>query len=213
VNTDDLIVQLAQEARPVPPSAATVRLAAGAALGAALSAALVIAWLGPRTDLTIAVQHPSYWMKWGYTLSLAAVAQTVLVQLARPDLGRPRGVWLLALPVVLLTVAGVVELVRAPPSDWTALWLGQSWTACPLLVLILAVPIFAGLVWSFRRLAPTRLRSAGAAAGLTAGAVSAAVYCLHCPEASALFVLTWYSLGIALATLLGAIIGPRFLRW
>ena len=29
----------------------------------------------------------------------------------------------------------------------------------------------------------------------------------------ALFVLTWYSLGIALATGLGALVGPRLLRW
>lgn len=195
------------------PTAATARLAVGAALGAALSAALIVAWLGPRANLAVAVHYSSFWMKWGYTLSLSAAALAVLVQLARPDIARPRGVWLLAVPVVLLALAGLVELARAPPSDWMALWLGQSWTVCPLLVLILAVPIFAGLLWSFRRLAPTRLRSAGAAAGLTAGAVAAAVYCLHCPEASALFVLTWYSLGIALTTVLGALVGPRLLRW
>ena len=77
----------------------------------------------------------------------------------------------------------------------------------------LAAPLFLGLLWSFRRLAPTRLRAAGAAAGLSAGACAAAVYCLHCPEASAIFVLTWYSLGIALAGALGALLGPRLLRW
>ena len=58
-----------------------------------------------------------------------------------------------------------------------------------------------------------RLRAAGAAAGLGAGAWAATIYCLHCPEASALFVLTWYSLGILLATAIGALVGPRFLRW
>ena len=62
------------------------------------------------------------------------------------------------------------------------------------------MPIFAGLLWSFRRFAPTRLRAAGAAAGLAAGALAATLYCLHCPEVSAIFVLTWYSLGIGLAT-------------
>jgi hypothetical protein len=80
-------------------------------------------------------------------------------------------------------------------------------------VLLLAIPIFVGLLWSFRRLAPTRLRAAGAAAGLAAGAFSATIYCLHCPEVSAVFVLTWYSLGIVLASALGALVGPRLLRW
>lgn len=90
---------------------------------------------------------------------------------------------------------------------------GASWKVCPWLVLTLAMPIFIGLLWSFRRLAPTRLREAGAAAGLAAGAWAATIYCLHCPEVSAIFVLTWYSLGILLAALAAAFLGPRLLRW
>jgi hypothetical protein len=57
------------------------------------------------------------------------------------------------------------------------------------------------------------LRAAGAVAGLAAGAFAATVYCLHCQEVSALFVLTWYSLGILLAASVGALLGPRLLRW
>jgi len=213
VNTDDLILQLSQGARPVRSAAVMPRVVTGVALGAALSATLVILWLGPRHDLAVAVHQSSYWMKWAYTLSLAAAALATTVQFARPDTGKPRGVWLLAIPVVLLAGVGLLELMRTPQSDWLAMWLGQSWTSCPWLVLIFAVPIFLGLLWSFRRLAPTRLRAAGAAAGLTAGASAASVYCLHCPEVSAIFVLTWYSLGILLATLVGALLGPRLLRW
>ena len=80
-------------------------------------------------------------------------------------------------------------------------------------VFTLALPIFAGLLWSFRRLAPTRLRLTGATAGLAAGAWAATLYCLHCPESSALFVLTWYTLGMGLAAIAGALLGPRLLRW
>ena len=32
-------------------------------------------------------------------------------------------------------------------------------------------------------------------------------------EVSAIFVLTWYSLGILLAAGIGALLGPRLLRW
>ena len=81
------------------------------------------------------------------------------------------------------------------------------------MVFLLSAPIFIGLLWSFRRLAPTRLRAAGGTAGLAAGAWGATLYCLHCPEVSAIFVLTWYSLGIALAAGMGALLGPRLLRW
>ena len=98
-------------------------------------------------------------------------------------------------------------------ADWLAMWLGQSWKKCPWLVLMLRRRSSSALLWSFRRLAPTRLRAAGAAAGLAAGAWAATLYCLHCPEVSAIFVLTWYTLGILLAAAIGAMVGPRLLRW
>ncbi|MFM2301811.1 MAG: hypothetical protein RLZZ84_1547, partial [Pseudomonadota bacterium] len=121
--------------------------------------------------------------------------------------------WLIALPVVGLTAASLLELADAPRAQWLALWLGMSWKVCSALVFLLSAPIFVGLLWAFRRLAPTRLRAAGGTAGLAAGAWSATLYCLHCPEVSAIFVLTWYSLGIALAACAGMAAGPRLLRW
>jgi len=57
------------------------------------------------------------------------------------------------------------------------------------------------------------LRLTGAAAGLAAGASAATLYGLHCPEVSALFVLIWYSLGMLVAAAIGALAGPRVLRW
>lgn len=154
-----------------------------------------------------------FWMKWGYTISLSVVALVMTKQLARPDSGSLRRLWLIAIPVLLLASIGAMELIRTPPGEWLAMWLGESWMVCPWRVLALAMPIFVGLLWSFRKLAPTRLRAAGAAAGLTAGAFAAMVYCVHCPEVSAIFVLTWYSLGILLAVSAGALLGPRLLRW
>lgn len=212
MKTNDLIVRLAADTRPVPQNAVGKRLAAGIAVGAAASAALVLLWLGPRQDVAEAIHRASYGVKWSYTLSLAAAALAMTAQLARPG-GRVRGLWLTAIPEFFLAAVGVVELARTRRADWLAMWLGRSWVQCPWFVLLFAVPIFVGLLWSFRRLAPTRLRAAGAAAGLTAGAFAASVYCLHCPEVSAVFVLTWYSLGILLATLVGALLGPRLLRW
>jgi len=64
-----------------------------------------------------------------------------------------------------------------------------------------------------RGLAPTRPAQAGGAAGLLAGAAGAAVYALHCPEMAAPFLGIWYVLGMAIPALLGAVLGPRLLRW
>ncbi len=213
MNTDQLIDSLASNVMPVSRHGVGHRLALGVAAGAIVSLLATVFVIGLRADLGTAMFQFSFWMKWGYTASISVAAIYATARLARPDPGNLHRLWLLAIPVGLLTVVGISELVHTPPGDWLAMWLGQSWKHCPWLVLILSAPIFIGLLWSFRRLAPTRLRAAGAAAGLAAGAFAATVYCLHCGEVSAIFVLTWYSLGILLAASVGALLGPRMLRW
>jgi hypothetical protein len=213
MNTDDLIAQLSSDVTPVRRGTVGRRLAIGIVLGGLVTAVPVILLLGVRPDFGEAIRGYPFWMKWAYTLSLTVAALTMTRQLARPDSGKLHWLWLLAVPVVALAGIGMVEMHETPRSDWLAMWLGSSWFICPWIVLALSMPIFIGLLWSFRKLAPTRLRAAGAAAGLSAGAFAATIYCLHCPELSAIFVLTWYSLGILLAAGFGALVGPRLLRW
>ena len=213
MNTETLIASLSDSLRPVRRSAVGIRLMAGIIVGGIVAIVILSLTLGFRPDLWLAMQGPTFWMKWGYTVSLAAAAIYVTSRLARPDPGRLRGLWLLAVPVLVLAGIGVVDLAQTPRAQWLAMWLGTTWMVCPWFVLALSAPIFVGLLWSFRQLAPTRLRAAGGAAGLAAGAFAATIYCLHCPEVSAIFVLTWYSLGILLAASIGALVGPRLLRW
>jgi hypothetical protein len=213
MNMDALIASLSDNLRPVKRGAVGRRLAAGIFLGGIAAILILSVTVGFRPDLWLAMQGPTFWMKWGYTISLSAAASYVTSRLARPEPRRLRGLWILAVPVLVLAGIGSVDLAQAPRSEWLAMWLGKTWMVCPWLVLALSAPIFVGLRWSFRRLAPTRLRAAGGAAGLAAGAFAATIYCLHCPEVSAIFVLTWYSLGILLAAGIGALVGPRLLRW
>jgi hypothetical protein len=213
MKTDDLIAQLAADVPPVRRHALRRRILLGMGGGGAIALMLLMLTLGVRPDLGTAMHGFAFWMKWSYTASLAIGAVVAVMRLARPDALPLRWIWLLAVPVLLLMGIGVGELAGQPSREWLAMWLGHSWKVCPWLVLTLAMPIFFGLLWSFRRLAPTRLRAAGAAAGLAAGAFAATIYCLHCPEVSAVFVLTWYSLGILLAAGIGALVGPRVLRW
>jgi hypothetical protein len=213
MNTDQLIHSLSSDVRRVPRHALARRVGFGMLAGGIVALIVVMSMLGVRPDLRIAMHGFAFWMKWIYTLSLGLGAIYAVSRLARPLSGSLRGLWLLAVPVLVLAGIGIGELSRTPSEDWLAMWLGKSWMVCPWLVLAISVPIFAGLLWSFRKLAPTRLRAAGAAAGLAAGAWAATIYCVHCPEVSALFVLTWYSLGILLAAGAGALVGPRLLRW
>jgi hypothetical protein len=75
------------------------------------------------------------------------------------------------------------------------------------------MPAFVALMWAMRGLAPTQLALSGAAAGLLSGAIGATVYSLHCPEMQAPFLAIWYLLGMLIPTALGALLGPRLLRW
>jgi len=211
-DTDALIAALASDVAPVPPHALRRRILAGLALGGVVTLVLVGAALGFRPDLWAAMHGAAFWIKWTYTGSMAGLALAATLRLARPDAGRIGWAWLL-LPLAVLALVALAELAQAPPAQWLAMWLGLSWRVCSTLVFLLSLPIFVGLLWSYRAMAPTRLRMAGATAGLAAGAWSATLYCLHCPEVSALFVLTWYTLGMALAALLGAWLGPRLMRW
>jgi hypothetical protein len=213
MRTEALIEKLSRDVPPVSRHAIAKRIGVGLVLGIVGAMLAVTVVLGIRPDLQVAMHGFSFWMKWTYTISLGVGAAYAVARLARPQSESLRGLWLLAVPVLLLAGVSIGELARTPPGEWIAMWLGKSWMVCPWLVLLLAAPIFVGLLWSFRRLAPTQLRAAGAVAGLAAGAWAATVYCLHCPEVSALFVLTWYSLGIALAAGVGALLGPRLLRW
>ena len=169
MTTDDLIASLSHDVRPVPRFPVGGRLAIGLAAGAAVSLLLIAATLGFRPDLWLAMQGGRFWMKWGYTASLSAAACFAMLRLARPDPGSLRRLWWIVVPVAGLVTIGVGELRATPRGEWLAMWLGQSWRLCPWLVLALAMPVFVGLLWSFRRLAPTRLRAAGAAAGAGGG--------------------------------------------
>ena len=211
--TDNLIASLAVDLRAVPRGAVARRVALALAGGGAVTLALIVSLMGLRPDLAHATLGFTFWMKWGYTISVGVIAMIATMHLARPDADRTILLWWLMLPVSLLAGLAVYQVMTTPPGDWTALWQGQSWRVCTVKVAVLSLPIYAGLVIAFRSFAPTRLRLTGMVAGLAAGGCAATLYGLHCPEVSALFILVWYSLGMMAAAAIGALTGPKLLRW
>jgi hypothetical protein len=121
--------------------------------------------------------------------------------------------WLLPIPLLVYLPAAIVELVRTDPANWAPLLLGYGWQLCTWLILILSIPIYAGLWWAFRSFAPTRMEAAGAVTGLCASAIAGVVYCLHCPTDTAVFALTWYTLAFAIAAIVGRLFGRRLFYW
>lgn len=213
MTTDELIRQLAANATPLPRGAGVRRLAVGIAGGAAVSAGIIVAWFGAPLQ---AVQHTgpaAFAMKLLFSVALFAASFALLFIAARPgrDVGK-KWLWLIV-PPALIAVSAAMELSIAPPPVRASLWLGSTWQICLSAVIFLSIPVFAGVLWAFQRLAPTDLRLAGLLAGLTAGSAAAVLYALYCPETTATFLLSWYLLGILAAGLIGLWIGPRLLRW
>jgi hypothetical protein len=212
MKTDDLIAHLSDNLAPARRGLVMGALLAGLGGGVALAVMAMMMTLKPRPDLQAAMAGGAFWMKIGYTAALALVGLVIVQRQARAGADSKTPMLLLGVPVVALIVMAAVQLSE-PQADSAALLMGQTWTVCPWLILLLALPVYAGLLLALRRLAPTRLALAGAAAGLVAGASAATVYGFHCPETAAPFILVWYSLGIVLAAGLGAIAGARLLRW
>ncbi len=153
------------------------------------------------------------WVKIAFAGALAAAALFAALRLSRPGARLSRIPPALAAPVLAMWALAAATLARAEPSRWPQLFLGETWASCPFLIAMLSAPLFAGAIWAMRNLAPTRLRLAGAAAGLLAGAMATLVYSLHCPEMQAPFLAFWYLLGMLIPAAAGALAGPRLLRW
>jgi hypothetical protein len=213
MKTDELIAMLASDAGPVAPHVWRRRYALALGAGLLGAALLMVMLLGVRPDIADAVRLPMFWVKLAFPSALAAVALLLAARLSRPGVAPGRLGAALAAPVLAVWVLAGFSMLGAAPEDRGLLVWGETWSACLVNVPMLSVPAFVALLWVMKTLAPVRPALAGAAAGLLAGALGAAVYALHCPELAAPFIGLWYTLGMLIPAALGAAIGTRLLRW
>lgn len=211
MKTDELISLLAREAGPAPRGVVARRIGPAVALGIVASVVLAFAVLGFVPAATFA--FPAPWFKLAYAAAMVAAAAWLTARLARPA-ARTAAASSAVLGVALAAaLVGVLSWLATPGEARLPGLLGHSWALCPWFVLGLSLPALAAVLWALRGLAPTRPRRAGFAAGLLAGALGAGGYALSCNELAMSFVAAWYTLGIAMAGALGALLGPRVLRW
>lgn len=211
MKTDSLIDMLARGAGPAPRAPVARRLlpVALVGLGASALAGVLVIGLVPMTVM----MQMGWWIKFAYAVALVAVGGWLTARLARPV---QRLMWpqiALMAVLALMGFAGIWYWFAAMPELRLAELLGHSWKTCPRNVVLLGLPPMAGAFWALRGLAPTRPRLAGAAAGLFSGALGATAYALSCTEVAMSFVAVWYTLGISVCTAIGALLGPRLLRW
>jgi hypothetical protein len=213
VRTEELVSLLARGTEAVDPRVPARRYLIALLAGTATATLLMSAWLGVRPTLLRDLSVPMFWAKEAFCAALGAAGLVAAARLARP--GRRPG-WApmaVAAPVVTMWLLAAMALLAADPRDRSLLIFGQTAGVCPFRIALISTPLFVGIFWAVRGLAPTRLRLAGAAGGFAAGSLGALVYSLHCPELAAPFLGIWYTLGITIPTAVGAWAGPRLLRW
>jgi hypothetical protein len=212
MQTDELISSLTQDLKPAPNDlvARLLNWAGVVGLGIALLLILVV---GVRKDLSAALFSWPFWMKWTYAISMGLTAYLLCERLARPGVKLGWLAILPLLPVAILSVLAIRTQLQLPDTARMATWLGHSAAMCPFNIGALSIPVFAVLCRTLRRAAPTNLRVAAGAAGLMSGAIAAFAYGLLCTESSVSFVTTWYTLGMLLPAVVGAVFGNTLLRW
>ena len=213
MRTDDLVSLLAAGVEPID-ARRTMRRYVLAITGGMLGALAItggILRLNPL--LSNAVFEPVFWVREAYCATLGSLGFAAITRLARPGfrLGVvPAGIGAV---VIAMWIFAALVLLTAPAQDRAHLLLGATAAVCPFLITLVAAPLFLAFVWVLRGLAPTQLRAAGAAGGFAAGSFGALAYSLHCPELTAPFIGVWYLLGMLIPTGIGALLGPRLMRW
>jgi len=213
MKTDELIKMLSTNLETVRGGELRNVVMTALAGGAIAAICLMLAIFGVPADTLGGDRFLLKALALAFTLGLVGAGANLLVRLARPgDPGRkpliPIGLLFLA-----MLSAGIIALLLAHPARWSGMVFGPQWAACLICIPLFAIAPFASLIWALRRGAPTKLRRAGAIAGLVAGASGAAIFALHHPGGSIPFIVLWYGGPIVLCALAGAIVGPRLLRW
>jgi hypothetical protein len=213
MKTDELIETLANQAEPVDVRLPIRRLLVAATLGTAAALPLMLWQLGMNPDLAADSHRAMFWVKFAFVAAVAAACALLVIRLGQPGAEIRRAAQAVMLPILALWVLAAVVLMLAAPGERMPMVMGSSWYICPLCIGLLSLPALVLLIGAARSLAPTRLRFAGAATGLFAGALGTLAYLLHCPEFDAPFIAVWYVLGMAIPAAIGALVGPRLLAW
>lgn len=211
MKTEELVAMLARQAGPAPQAFVAVHLAVAVATGLLLSAGAAIATLGLNPGLSS--MGGALVVKLGYVVGMIVGAAWLFERLARPAVSARPAIRISVLVVLAMSALALAALGSADEGSRLGLLIGRSWESCGWRVAALSGGPLVMALWAMRSLAPTRLHAAGFAAGLLAGGLGALGYALYCPERSPLFTLVWYTAGMLIPAALGALLGPRVLRW
>lgn len=190
MNTDDFIDLLSQDAavqRGIRGIFVRFML-----LGLLSSIYLSIATMGARPDILDAAQTVGFMVKVGMTSAIAFQTCILVFKIGRPGVPISPSIIRIAMLVALFMISISINLLAQSPDQASLNKLTAYTGYCIFFAVILSLPPLAGLLEALRRGAPAHPGSAGAAAGLAAGSIGAAIYNWSCPYDSPVFIGVWY---------------------
>jgi hypothetical protein len=216
MNTDRLIDMLSSDPEPVVSGQLGKALLLAVFMGEAAAIALMLVTIGPRPDLQSIAHLEWLTVKLLFALSVVAAGLPLLIKSIRPGLEERTNWRLIFLPFMAALALALAVGVFSQPQVREAMLRGAtkvSSARCLLCILFFATIPMAVVTWAVRKGAPTRLRLSGAITGMVAGGIGAAAYAFNCTSDTIPFIAIWYGAAIAICAFIGALIGPRVLRW
>lgn len=213
MNTEELVRILSVGIDPVNPRLIVRDIYVSALAASALVLSVSLAALGLGWSGGTFANMGFLAIKVLFAASVTGIAFYFLQKYLRPGNAIPWLIAFVAAPFgVMLVLAGVV-LSMSSTGHWHKMAVGTHWLECAVLIPVFSILPFGTLMWALRKAAPTHLVETGALAGLVAGGVGAIAYSVHCSDDSMVFIALWYGGAIALFAIVGALVGPRLLRW
>jgi hypothetical protein len=208
-----LIDRLSQDLRPVRPRSVLREVAVLIVLGGVeLAAFFAVGFMRP--DMPTAMAAPSFWWKLSSMGLIAVLGAGVALSSMDPVRSpRPGLRWMVGC-IALIFASG--WLIDAAHGGLSRLLIRLDWTQgleCVWEMVALSIPAIIALGMLIRRGASTDRAGTTLAAGLAAAAWGAFVFVFACPSDDPLYIAVWYTVGCAVATLLGQAALLRLSRW
>lgn len=217
MNSDDLIERLSAEAGQGPRRSipASLIAAVSVAISVTLVLSLVLSYvsLAPTEFTLLHLMQPVFMLKIAFLVSLLLASLSIVRDLSSPGRRVSMQLTFVLMPFLTLAVLSYDEVTAPHPAGLQHELVHQSVIACLLHVGLLAVPAFAILMFTVKAFAPVNLSRAGLFVGVLSGCIGALGYAVHCHDEFITLVAISYTLAIVQMGLIGALLGPRLLRW
>jgi hypothetical protein len=211
-STDALILGLSADLAPVRRRNVRREVAALAALAAVELAVIVMAG-GARADLGEVILSSFMAWKVGGLALLAGVSCAVALRSFTPPTTSRRDL-VLAFALAALVVAFGALVTSAAESGVPLIERLSPWRGlrCAVAIVALALPLVTLLAVLMRRAAPVHPKRSALATGLAAATCGALVFTVCCPANDPLYIVVWYSAGIAAVSAAARWLLPRRFR-